>query len=55
MYIKRLSRNVYDVFTGTDWMNWTRVKRENNGIRFIAGGYLTHESLIQVKERLLQK
>ena len=54
MYIKRLSRNVYDVFTGTGWMNWTRVKRENKSIRFIAGGYLNHDALTQVKERLLK-
>jgi len=52
MFIKRLAPNVYDVFVGNGWDNWTRVKRNHFGVAVIGGKKLTRTLLNQVKERL---
>lgn len=55
MFIKRLAPNVYDVFNGNGWDNWTRVRRFKDGVKLIAGKPLNRSALNQVTERLCRK
>ena len=52
MFIKRLSPNVYDVFVGNGWNNWTRVRRERGDVTVIGGAAPSKHLLGKVKERI---
>lgn len=52
MFIKRLDKNHYDVFLGTQWDNWTRVRRHHWGVAVVAGNRLPKEVLREINERL---
>jgi hypothetical protein len=55
MFIKRLKPNVYDVFDGNGWDNWTRVQRTKDGeIRVLEGRELHRNTLNKVKARLVK-
>lgn len=54
MFIKRLKPNVYDVFVGNGWNNWTRVVRVKDGVKPVAGVTLYPNQLEQVKARLIK-
>lgn len=55
MFIKRLTKIYYDVFMGTGWNNWTRVRRNHWGMTYIAGAHLPRETIKQLNERLVLK
>lgn len=55
MFIKRLKQNVYDVFVGDRWDNWTRVERHNGTLKFLGGAYLNRSNLAELKKRLFNK
>ncbi len=52
MFIKRLSPNVYDVFIGNGWDNWTRVRKGHWGVSYQAGKPINRNLLNQIKERV---
>lgn len=52
MFIKKLKENIYDVFTDTQWDNWTRVRRFHWGVRVIAGKQLSREGIRELNRRL---
>lgn len=52
MFIKRLAPNIYDVFIGSGWDNWTRVRRERGSVVVIAGRGLNQFGLNKVKEKI---
>jgi hypothetical protein len=54
MFIKRLAPNIYDVFVGNGWDNWTRVRRAHWGVAFLAGKKLNRTQLNHVRERVCQ-
>ena len=39
-FVKRLGRNVFDVFEGRQWGSWSRLKIGRNGVFFVAGNSL---------------
>lgn len=55
MFIKRLKRDVYDVFVGDRWDNWTRVQRMGGTLKFLSGAYLSRDNLTELKNRLLRR
>ena len=52
MFIKRLKPNVYDVFVGSGWNNWTRVTRTQSGVQVVSGNMLDQKTLNHVKTRI---
>jgi hypothetical protein len=52
MHIRRLAANVYDVFLGKGWNNWTRVRRNNRGVHIIDGQPLGPFIIKELKARL---
>ena len=52
MLIKKLHRNVFDVFLGKGFDHWSRVKRTHFGITVIAGQKLPHNMMRQITEHL---
>lgn len=53
MFIKRLKPNVYDVFDGNGWNNWTRVQRTKDGNVIVLTGRELHRTTFnKVKARL---
>lgn len=52
MFIKRLEQNVYDVFVGTQWDEWTRVRRYPWGVRILAGLKLSQDSMKELRKKL---
>ena len=48
MFVKKLHRNVFDVFMGNGYENWTRVKRTHYGVSVVAGQRLPHSLLRNV-------
>lgn len=54
MFIKRLKPGVYDVFTDNGWNNWTRVKRVDDKLHWVAGNYLPRALLNKAKERIIR-
>lgn len=55
MFIKRLKPNVYDVFNGNGWNNWTRVQRTKEGEVVQVAGVALHPNVLnRVKQRLVK-
>lgn len=55
MFIKRLKPNVYDVFIGNGWDNWTRIRRNGpDSLQFVAGRELHRNALNEVKKRIIR-
>lgn len=52
MFIKKLRKDVYDVFLGDGWNNWSRVQRTKQGIGVIAGLPLDQRVLNIVQGRV---
>jgi len=48
MLIRQLNRNTYDVFGGTGFDNWTRVRRFHWGIKQVDGVFLPRPLLRDV-------
>lgn len=48
MFIKKLHSNVYDVFLGNGFNNWSRVKRTHYGVSVVQGNRLPHGLLRQI-------
>ena len=51
MFIKKLHRNVFDVFMGQGYNNWSRVKRTHYGVSVVAGQRLPHSLLREVAHK----
>lgn len=45
MLIKKLHSNVFDVFLGNGFNNWSRVKRTHYGVSVVQGNRLPHSIL----------
>ena len=54
MQIRQLNRNTYDVFGGTGFDNWTRVRRFHWGIKQIDGTFLPRPLLRDVSAAIEQ-
>ena len=52
MFIKRLHPNVYDVFVGNGWDNWTRVKRTHYGVSVVGGKRVPRSVLKEIQGAL---
>lgn len=52
MFVKRLAPNIYDVFIGNGWNNWTRVRRYHWGVKILEGNFLNRTLLTQVREKV---
>ena len=52
MHIRRLHSNVFDVFLGNGFMNWTRVKRTHYGVTVVAGQKVPHYLLREIAAKL---
>jgi hypothetical protein len=54
MFVKRLDRNHYDVFTGNGWSDWTRIRRNHWGVSVVAGKRLPKEIIHKLNERMIR-
>lgn len=54
LFIKRLNKSEYDVFTGDGWDNWTRIRRNHWGVTYVAGKRLPRETIHELNERLVK-
>lgn len=54
MFIKRLTNNVYDVFLGDGWNNWTRIRRNHWGVTVMSGKRLARETIHELNERMIK-
>ena len=52
MFIKKLTPNVFDVFMGKGFDNWTRVRRGHWGISIIAGNRLPKAIIRAIESEL---
>lgn len=52
MELKKVDKNLFDVFLGTGWNNWSRVKVNKDDIEVIAGLPLSKGVYNSLKERL---
>lgn len=52
MLIKKLKPNVFDVFLGRGFANWSRVRRGHWGVSVIAGNRLPKSALREVQETI---
>lgn len=52
MFIKKLHTNVFDVFLGKGFNNWSRVRRGHWGVSVIAGNRLPKSALREVADHL---
>ena len=52
MLIRKLHGNVFDVFLGKGFNNWTRVRRGHWGVSVIAGNRIPKSVLREVEETL---
>lgn len=41
-HVRRVSRNVFDVFEGKQWSSWSRLKAGRNGVYVAQGGRLPY-------------
>jgi hypothetical protein len=54
MHVRKIHSNVFDVFLGTGWSNWTRVKKTHYGLS-VVGGYRLPRSLMKEVETTLAR
>lgn len=54
MQIRKLDRNTFDVFTGTGFDNWTRVRKFHWGVKPIAGGRIDRDTLNAIEAAVIQ-
>lgn len=54
MFVKRLDKVHFDVFIGTGWNNWTRVRRNHWGVSVVAGNKLPRDVIHTLNERLIR-
>lgn len=54
MFIKRLNRNLYDVFIGNGWNNWTRIRRNHWGVAYVDGARLSRETIHELNQRMIK-
>lgn len=52
MIIKQLSTNVFDVFVGTGWNNWSRFERKGKTINLVKGKPLSKDEYHSVCKAL---
>jgi hypothetical protein len=52
MHIRRLHKNVFDVFLGNGFTNWTRVKRAHFGVIVVAGNRLQRNTMREIANTL---
>lgn len=52
MFIKKMKPNVFDVFLGKGWDNWSRVRKGHWGVSVVAGNRLPKSALRDVETHL---
>ncbi len=52
MELKKVDKNLFDVFVGQGWGNWSRVKVNKDNIELVAGLPLSKNTINSLKERL---
>jgi len=52
MFIKCLAPNVFDVFLGNGFSQWSRVRRNHYGLSVVAGNKLPHSALRAISNNL---
>jgi hypothetical protein len=52
MEIRRVEKNVFDVFQGSGWHNWTRIKNTRGNTFVLAGSRLPRPMLRELHEIL---
>ncbi len=52
MELKKVDKNVFDVFVGNGWANWTRIKVNKSDIEVLSGLPLSKATANTLKERL---
>lgn len=52
MHIRRLHAHIFDVFLGTGFNNWTRVKRTHYGVAIVGGNRLQRSTIRDLTETL---
>lgn len=45
MEFRRIDNNTYDVFLGTQWSSWVRVRQGRNGTYRLSGQWVDHNLL----------
>lgn len=52
MEIRRVNRNTYDVFLGTQWSDWSRVRKGRSSTFVVAGAKMARDVLKDLHEVL---
>ena len=52
MELKKVEKNMFDVFMGMGWENWTRIKVNKDDVTIISGQPLGKNTINILKERL---
>lgn len=52
MELKKVDKNLFDIFVGQGWTNWSRVKVHKDTVELVAGLPLSKTVFNTLKERL---
>ncbi len=52
MELKKVDKNLFDVFVGQGWLNWSRVKVEKDDVVLVTGLPLSKTTYKSLKDRL---
>jgi hypothetical protein len=53
MHIKRVNKQLFDVFRGNGWENWSRFRREKNRVLLVTGDVVTKEEYSAISKEIL--
>lgn len=52
MELKKVDKNLFDLFVGLGWENWSRIQVTNDDVKVVAGLPLSKNVYKAMKERL---
>ena len=52
MELKKVDKNLFDLFQGNGWLNWSRIKVNKDGVEVVAGLPISKNTNNILKERL---
>ena len=53
MLIKRVNKQLFDVFRGNGWENWSRFRREKSRVLLVTGDVVTKEEYSAISKEIL--
>jgi hypothetical protein len=53
MLIKRVNKQLFDVFRGNGWENWSRFRKEKNRVLLVTGDVVTKEEYAAISKEIL--